>query len=180
MSKLGLTGLVLLAAVLPAAVEAQQFWQDSFDAYATGTPIAGQGDGRPGITTPPPTRSSRTFRPSRRRTRCACVSACTTPGAVPGQIVNIGGSEVPGIGSAPLPTDQWFQIWVVYNLPGFGYNYAVGLNGSIFTPFQPWGVTAPGVFKAVNLFSNNSSATYVDDSRIEQFVPVELMTFSVE
>lgn len=109
-----------------------------------------------------------------------CVSACTTPGANPGQIVNLGGSEVPGIGSAALPTNQWFQIWVIYNLPGFGYNYAVGLNGSLFTPFQPWGVTAPGVFKAVNLFSNNSSATYVDDSRIEVFVPVELMTFSVE
>ena len=41
--RLGFMGLVLLAAVLPAGVEAQQFWQDSFDAYATGSPIAGQG-----------------------------------------------------------------------------------------------------------------------------------------
>jgi hypothetical protein len=109
-----------------------------------------------------------------------CVSGCTSPGAVPGHIVNIGGSEVPGQGSAPLPTDQWFVIWVTYNLPhGEGYNYAVGLNGVLFTPFQPWGVTAPEVFKSVDVLSDNSTAAYMDDFLLLEFVPVELMTFTV-
>jgi hypothetical protein len=92
----------------------------------------------------------------------------------------MGGSEVPGVGSAALPTDQWFQIWVTYNLPAAeGYNYAVALNGSFFTPFQPWGVTAPEVFKAVDLLSNGSSPAYMDDFLLSEFVPVELMSFTV-
>jgi hypothetical protein len=108
-----------------------------------------------------------------------CVSACTSPGALPGKIVNIGGDGVPGMGSATLPTDQWFELWVTYNLPDFGgYDYAVGLNGSGFTPFQPW--SGPGVFKAVNVFSTNGSPAYVDDFALFPFVPVELLTFSVE
>jgi hypothetical protein len=106
-----------------------------------------------------------------------CVSACITPGAAPGQIVNIGGDGVPGIGSAPLPTDQWFVIWVTYNLPGEGNNYAVGLNGIFFTPFQPW--SGPK-FQAVNVFSKNGSPAYMDDFVLLEFVPVELMTITVE
>jgi hypothetical protein len=108
-----------------------------------------------------------------------CVSACTSPGAVPGQIVNIGGDGVPGIGSARLPTDQWFVIWVTYNLPNFGgYDYAVGLNGNLFTPFQPW--SGPGFFSGVNVFSKNGSPAYMDDFLLLEFVPVELMTITVE
>src|SRR5262245_49301365 len=43
MSRLGLPALVLFAAFLPPRAEAQQFWEDDYDAYATGAPIAGQG-----------------------------------------------------------------------------------------------------------------------------------------
>jgi len=108
-----------------------------------------------------------------------CVSSCTSPGALPGKIVNIGGDGVPGIGSATLPTDQWFQLWVTYNLPDFGgYDYAVALNGTPFTPVQPW--SGPGVFKAVNVFSSNGTSAYVDDFQLFLFVPVELMSFTVD
>jgi hypothetical protein len=237
MTKLAILSALVLAAVLPSAVEAQPFWQDNFDAYATGSPIAGQGgweawDNNPAFNTivtnatvlsPPnallvggpanvirpfggngaPTGDLhvKVFIPSNQTGEVwlripntyvpggtvnwsvrmvMCVSACTSPGAVPGRIVNIGGSEVPGMGSTNLVTDQWVEIHVIYNVPPFGNNYAIAYGGSFFTPFQPMTVTAPAVFKAVNLFSNNSSATYMDDSLIVLFIPVELMTFSVD
>ena len=108
-----------------------------------------------------------------------CVSACTTPGAVPGFAVNIGGSEVPATGSAPLVTDQWVQVWVVINsTPKFGYQYTLFYNGQNLGTF-PWGVTAPPSVEAIDFFSNNSSPSYMDNFLLAPFVPVELMSFTV-
>lgn len=109
-----------------------------------------------------------------------CVSACTTPGALPGQIVNIGGSEVPGTGSLPLVTDQWVEVHVIINsTPKFGYQYGViynnrGLGGG------PWGVTAPPSVEAIDFLSIGSSAVYMDHMELRMFVPVELMDFTID
>jgi len=225
-----------LAAVVPAAVAAQDNWEDNLDRYPTGSLIAGQGgwetwDNNPAFNTIvtdaqsfsapnsllvagaadvlqqftdvagpwdlfvqvyiPSTqtgevwvRLANTYAPGGPydfsvRT-VMCVSACTTPGAIPGSIVNIGGSEVPGTGSAPLVTDQWAQLHVVINsTPKFGYQYDIVYNGS-YVGGGPWGITAPSSVEAIDFLSINSSPAYMDDFALFAFVPVELMGFTVD
>ena len=108
-----------------------------------------------------------------------CVSACTTPGALPGLAVNMGGSEVPAGDSAPLTTDQWVEVHVVINsTPKFGYQYSL-IYGDQFLGNYPWGVTAPPSVEAIDFLSIGSSPSYMDNFKLLAFIPVELMSFTV-
>ena len=106
-----------------------------------------------------------------------CQSGCTTAGAVAGQVVNIGGTDVPGTGSAPLMTDQWVEIIV-----------EVDFNLAIYTLYydgvqidqQIWTTTGLNEIQAMDLFSNGSSESYVDNIWLDTTVPVELMSFTID
>ncbi len=106
-----------------------------------------------------------------------CQSGCTTLGAVAGQVVNLGGSDVPGAGSAPLMTDQWVEIMI-----------EVDLSLSIYTLYydgvqidqQTWTTTGLNEIQAMDLFSNGSSESYMDNIWLDTTVPVELMSFTID
>lgn len=105
-----------------------------------------------------------------------CVVNCTTAGAVPGSVANIGGSDVPGTGVAPLITDQWTDLRVDVDL---GANqYSVFYNGTLLDT-QQYTITGQMAIQAMDLFSNASNESYFDDIWLDTTVPVELMGFSV-
>jgi hypothetical protein len=226
------SALVLLAAALPATVQAQ-FFSDGFDSYVTGSTIAGQGgwetwDNNPGadtIVTGAQFFSSpnslfdagpadivhqfagvssgfwyakaRVYVPSTQTGEMwfimlntyaplgvdnwsvqvvMCVTACTTTGALPGMVVNFGGSDVPGVGSAPLITDQWVDLRVEVDL---GANqYSVFYNG-VLLDTQQWTITGNLQIQAFDLFSNASTESYMDDIWLDTTLPVELTGFTV-
>jgi len=105
-----------------------------------------------------------------------CVTGCTTAGAVPGSVANLGGSEVPGVGTAPLVTDQWVELRVEVNLAA--NQYSVFYDGALLDT-QQWTVSGGLRIQAVNLFSNGSSQSYMDDIWLDTTVPVGLMGFTV-
>lgn len=106
-----------------------------------------------------------------------CQSGCTTLGAVAGQVVNLGGTDVPGAGSAPLMTDQWVEIMI-----------EVDFNLSIYTLYydgvqidqQSWTTTGLNEIQAMDLFSNGSTESYMDNIWLDTTVPVELMSFTID
>ena len=51
-----------------------------------------------------------------------CQSGCSTTGAAPGAVVNLGGSNIPGVGSAALITDQWVELRAEVNLDANQYS----------------------------------------------------------
>jgi len=105
-----------------------------------------------------------------------CVSACTTAGAVAGSVVNIGGTDVPGTGSAPLVTNQWVDLRVEVDLTG--NQYSVFYNGALLDTKQ-WTTTGLLQIQAMDLFSNASNESYMDDIWLDTTVPVELQGFTV-
>jgi hypothetical protein len=105
-----------------------------------------------------------------------CVSACTTAGALPGMVVNIGGSDVGGGGSAPLITDQWVDLRVEANMTT--NQYSVFYNGALIDT-QQWTVTGALQVQAFDLFSNGSTESYMDDIWLDTTLPVELTGFTV-
>jgi hypothetical protein len=232
-------GLWALAAVsfvaaAPATLEAQ-FFTDNFDAYLTGSTIAGQGgwetwDNAPGANTTvvstqaftPPNSllvagpadivhrftgvnsgtwyaRVRTFIPSTQAGEAwfillnryaplatnnnwsvqvvMCVTGCTTTGALPGQVVNIGGSDVAGTGVAPLITNQWVDIRVQVNLAT--NMYSVFYNDVLLDTKQ-WQLTGLAEVQAVDLFSNGSTQSFMDNFWLDTTVPVDLTTYSIE
>lgn len=106
-----------------------------------------------------------------------CVTGCTTVGALPGQVVNLGGSDVPGTGVAPLITNQWVDIRVEVN---FGTNmYSVFYNDVLLDTKQ-WQLTGTAQIQAIDLFSNGSTTSFMDNVWVDTTIPVELTTFQVE
>jgi hypothetical protein len=105
-----------------------------------------------------------------------CVTGCTTAGALPGMVVNLGGSEVAGTGTAPLITNQWVELRVDVDLTA--NQYSVFYNGTLVDTKQ-WTISALLEIQAMDLFSNNSSESYMDDVWLDTTVPVELMGFTV-
>ena len=106
-----------------------------------------------------------------------CVTACTTAGATPGQVVNLGGSGTPGVGVAPMVTNQWVDIRVEVNF-GTGM-YSVFYN-ELLLDTQPWQASGANQLAAIDLFSNLSTESYMDNVWVDTTVPVDLQTFQVE
>lgn len=106
-----------------------------------------------------------------------CQTGCTTTGANPGLITNLGGTDVPGGGAAALLTDQWVEVVVEIDFSGNTYQV---FYGGTFVDIQQW--TLAGLFEvgAFDLFSNGSSESYMDDVWLDTTIPVELMNFDVE
>jgi hypothetical protein len=105
-----------------------------------------------------------------------CVTACTTTGAVAGSVANIGGTDVPGTGVAPLITNQWVELRVDVDL---GANqYQVFYNGALLDT-QQFTITGNLQIQAMDLFSNASTVSYWDNIWLDTTVPVELMGFTV-
>ena len=106
-----------------------------------------------------------------------CRSGCTTAGVVAGQVVNLGGSDVAGTGSAPLITDQWVELVVEvdFNLA----NYTVYYDG-VQVDQQAWTVTGLNEIQAMDLFSNGSNESYMDNIWLDTQIPVELMSFTID
>lgn len=106
-----------------------------------------------------------------------CQTGCTTTGVVAGKVVNLGGSEVGGGGSVDLITNQWVQLRVEVNL---GTNqYSVYYN-HVLVDTRAWTTTGPLAIAAVDLYSNASNESYMDDIWLDTTVPVELQSLSIE
>lgn len=237
MSKLWIPAVAaaVCVAALPARVEAQ-FFNETFDTYATGSTIAGQGgwetwDNAPGANTTvvstqsftPPnslliggaadivhqfvgvtsgTWHARTkvFIPSTQvgeswfillNTYVSgvhnnpdwsaqvvfCRTGCSTTNVVPGMVTSIGGGEITVVGTIPLILDQWTEIHAQINLTTNRYQL---FYNSVQFYDQPWVLTAPARLQAVDLFSNGSTSTFMDNVWLDPTVPVEGMTFSIE
>ena len=234
MKGLWVLAAVALLATTPRTASAQ-FFSDNFDAYTTGSTIAGQGgwetwDNVPaanttvvntqafsspnsllvagpadivhrftGITSGVWYARARTFIPSTQTGEAwfillntyapsspnnnwsvqvvMCVTACTTMGALPGQVVNLGGSEVAGTGVAPLITNQWVDIRVEVNLTSNSYNV---FYNDVLLDSKAWTVTGAIQLQAMDLFSNASTTSFMDNIWLDTTVPVELQTFAVE
>jgi hypothetical protein len=106
-----------------------------------------------------------------------CVTGCTTAGALPGMVVNLGGSDVAGTGVAPLITNQWVEVRASVN---FATNsYSVFYNGVLLDTKQ-WQLTGTAQLQAMDLFSNGSTQAFMDNIWVDTTVPVELTTFTVQ
>lgn len=106
-----------------------------------------------------------------------CVTNCLTTGAVPGQVVNLGGSDIPGVGTLPLITNAWVDIQVEIN---FSTNmYTVFYNGTQLDS-QQWQLSGTNQLQAIDLFSNGSTVSFMDNVWVDVTVPVELQTFQIE
>lgn len=106
-----------------------------------------------------------------------CVTNCTTAGALPGQVVNLGGSDIPGTGTLPMITNQWVDIQVEINF-STGM-YTVFYNGTLLDTKQ-WQTTGTNQLEAIDLFSNGSTVSFMDNVWVDVTVPVELQTFQIE
>lgn len=106
-----------------------------------------------------------------------CRAGCTTTGALAGMVVNLGGSEVGGGGSTTLITDQWVELRVEVNL---GTNqYSVYYN-NVLVDTRQWTSTGPLAIAAMDLFSNASTESYMDNIWLDTTVPVELQSLTIE
>jgi hypothetical protein len=95
-----------------------------------------------------------------------------------GLVTSEGGTDNPS-SAAPLPliTDQWVEILVEFDLTGL--NYTVYYGGT-FLDNLPWTISGDINLAAIDLFSDNSSESYMDDVWIDTTVPVELQSLSVD
>ena len=106
-----------------------------------------------------------------------CRTGCSTTGVVPGMVTSIGGGEVMHIATTPLIMNQFVEIRAQVNLTT--NQYQLFYNGVLFET-QPWVVAAPLRIQAMDLFSNNSTQTFMDNVWLDPTLPVEGMSFSVE
>jgi len=106
-----------------------------------------------------------------------CASGCTTAGVNPGFATNFGGSEVAGSGSTQLITDQWVEIMVAMQF--FSNQYSVWYGGTLLDTL-PWTETGDLTLAAIDLYSNGSTESYMDDVWLYPWIPVELQSFSGE
>ena len=106
-----------------------------------------------------------------------CVTGCTTAGVLPGMATNLGGSNNPSTASTALITNQWVDVRVEINLTGNTYNL---FYNNVLLDTKPWQVGGVAAVGAIDLFSNGSSLSFMDDVWLDPTVPVELQTFSVE
>jgi len=81
------------------------------------------------------------------------------------------------IATTPLIMNQFVEIRAQVNLTT--NQYQLFYNGVLFET-QPWVVAAPLRIQAMDLFSNNSTQTFMDNVWLDPTLPVEGMSFSVE
>jgi hypothetical protein len=106
-----------------------------------------------------------------------CVTGCTTQGATPGNVVNLGGSDIPGTGVLPMITNQWVDIRVEIN---FGTSMYTVFYNEVQLDQKGWQLTGTNQLQAIDLFSNGSTVSFMDNVWVDTTVPVELTTFQVE
>jgi hypothetical protein len=106
-----------------------------------------------------------------------CRTGCTTAGVVAGMVTTIGGGEVMHIATTPLIMDQFVELRVRVDLAA--NQYQLFYNGVLFET-QPWVVAAPLRIQAIDLYSNASSNTFMDNVWLDPTLPVEGMSFTVE
>jgi hypothetical protein len=106
-----------------------------------------------------------------------CRTGCTTTGANPGFVTNIGGSDVAGTGSTALITNQWVDVVVEINLTA--NQYSIYYNNVLLDTLA-WTTTGDINIAAFDLFSNGSTESYMDNVWLDTTVPVGLQTFTVE
>jgi hypothetical protein len=106
-----------------------------------------------------------------------CQTGCTSTGVNPGFVANLGGSDVAGTGSTALLTNQWVDVVVEINLTA--NQYSIWYN-NVLLDILPWTQTGDINIAAIDLFSNASTASYMDNVWLDTTVPVELQTFTVE
>jgi hypothetical protein len=107
-----------------------------------------------------------------------CRTGCVTTGVNPGSATNLGGSDVPGGGSTALITDQWVELIAEINLDA--NSYTVYYNGSAFDTQQYYGANGQQAIQCMDLFSNLSTESYMDNVWLDTNIPVELQTFDIE
>jgi hypothetical protein len=107
-----------------------------------------------------------------------CRTGCTTTGVNPGSVTNLGGSDVPGVGSASLLTNQWVELIAEINLDA--NSYTVYYNGVPFDTQQYYGATGQQAIQCMDLFSNGSNESYMDNVWLDTNIPVELQSFDIE
>jgi hypothetical protein len=106
-----------------------------------------------------------------------CQSGCTSPGVNPGFATNLGGSDVAGTGATALITNQWVEVVVEINLTA--NQYSIWYN-NVLLDILPWTQTGDINVAALDLFSNASTESYMDNVWLDTTVPVELQTFFAE
>lgn len=106
-----------------------------------------------------------------------CQSGCTQTGVNPGLVTNFGGSDVSGVGTAPLILNQWVEVVAEVNLDA--NSYTVYYDGVPFDT-QTWTVTGQQAIQAIDLYSSGSSDSYMDNIWLDTTIPVELQSFDVE
>jgi len=105
-----------------------------------------------------------------------CNSACGNGTA--GMVANLGGSDVAGTELTPLLTDQWVELVVEINLSANLYN--VYYNGVMFVSAATWTVSGLQEIQCMDLYSDLSSESYMDDAWLHTDWPVTLQSFDVE
>ncbi|HET9315329.1 MAG TPA: hypothetical protein VFQ51_07040 [Vicinamibacteria bacterium] len=106
-----------------------------------------------------------------------CAAACLTGGVTPGQVLNFGGSGTPGGGTATLLTDQWVDVRVEVNFTSSTYSI---FYNEVMIDTQPWFSTGSNQLQAMDLFSNTSTVSFMDNVWVDTTVPVNLQEFQVE
>jgi hypothetical protein len=105
-----------------------------------------------------------------------CNSACGNGTA--GMVASLGGSDVAGTETTPLLTDQWVELVVEINLSANLYN--VYYNGAMFVSAATWTVSGLQEIQCMDLYSDLSSESYMDDAWLHTDWPVTLQSFDVE
>jgi hypothetical protein len=105
-----------------------------------------------------------------------CRTGCSG-GAVAGMVTSLGGSEVTATATIPLILDAFIEIRAVINLTT--NRYQLLYNGVQFYD-QPWTILAPVRIQCIDLYSNNSTNMFMDNVWLDQTLPVEGMSFTVE
>jgi hypothetical protein len=104
-----------------------------------------------------------------------CAAACNS--GTPGQVVSLGGSDIPGGGSLPLITNQWVDLRAEIN-------FATGIYTLFYNEVQldqqQWQLSGTNQLAAIDLFSQGSSESYMDNVWVDTTVPVNLQGFQVE
>jgi hypothetical protein len=106
-----------------------------------------------------------------------CRTGCITAGVVPGQVANLGGSDVVGSAIAPLVLDQWVELRAEINFTA--NTYSVFYNHQLMETL-PWTQTGTLQLAAVDLFSNQNTTGFMDSFHLNTVLPVDLKGFQVE
>jgi hypothetical protein len=105
-----------------------------------------------------------------------CNTNCLGNG-LPGTVFSLGGGEVGGGGNIPLILDAWVELRIQVDLTNNMYQAFYG--GTLFET-QQWTITNPVRIQAMDLFSNGSTTSFMDQIWLDTTVPVNLQIFSVE